>query len=223
MSPGLAVIGVAVVAGAVVAVSARESRVATLGLVLALVSAPLVGSGPPALLPLAARLVAAILAGYLLWVAVRRVPAATDGSRIGWPAESLLAAAAAVIGLAAGAAARNGPAEAIATALALAVVAAGPLVARGDALQTGLGLALGVTALELLRVGLAGPASALEQLVVAALVVAAAAASALLARAAVAVHGSLDLDARPVGGARRAAVAPPDTRGTPAVAARPGR
>jgi hypothetical protein len=227
VSLGLAVIGVAVVAGALIAVSALESRVAILGLVLALVAAPLVTAGPPAPLPLAVRLVAAILAGYLLWVAVRPVPARTAGSRLGWPAELLLAGTAAVVGWAAldgpGVAA-GGPREAGAAALAVGVLALGPLLGRADALQMGIGAALAITATELLRVGVAGAPSPLEELSVAVVVVAAAGAAALLARAAVVANGSLDVTAHRAAAARPAAgVAEPQPQPAPRLASRPRR
>ena len=202
MNPALAVIGVAVLAGAVVAVAAREGRVTVLGLALALIAAPLVVAPPPAVLPLAGRLVAAILAGYLLWVAVRHAPAhgRTHGSRLGWPVESLIAGAAATVGFGIGGTGTGVP-EAMAVGLALTAVAIPPLV-RGDALQVGVGAMLLVTAVEVLRVGVAGPPSPLEHVVASGLLVAVAAGVAKLVDAAVATGASLELGERGPGAAR---------------------
>jgi hypothetical protein len=69
MSPGLAALAVAVVAGGIIAVSSREARVAVLGLILAGVTAPLIGDPLPDPLALASRVIAMVLGGYLLWVA----------------------------------------------------------------------------------------------------------------------------------------------------------
>lgn len=205
MNPALAVIGVAVLAGAVVAVAAHEGRPAVLGLILALVAAPLVAAPLPAALPLAARLVAAILTGYLLWVAMRAAPAhgRTRGSRLGWPVEALFAAAAAVVGFGLGGAGAGGVPEAMSVGLALTALAIPPLV-RGDALQIGVGTALLVTAVEVLRVGVAGPASALEHLVASALLAAIGITTALLVDASIATGASLEVADRRPGGARPA-------------------
>jgi hypothetical protein len=203
MNPALALIGVAVLAGAVVAVAARESRVTVLGLALALIAAPLVVAPPPSVLPLAGRLVAAILAGYLLWIAVRHAPAhgRTHGSRLGWPVESLIAGAAATVGFGIGGTGTGGLPEAMAVGLALTAVAIPPLV-RGDALQVGVGAMLLITAVEVLRVGLAGPPTPLEHVVASGLLVAVAAGVAMLVDAAVATGASLELGERGPGAAR---------------------
>jgi len=206
VNPALAVIGVVVLAGAVVAVAAREGRVTVLGLVLALVAAPLVASPFPGVLPLAARLVAAILTGYLLWIAVRAAPAhaRTQGSRLGWPVEALVAGAAAAVGFGLGGAGTGGVPEATAMGLALVALAIPPLV-RGDALQVGTGALLLVTSVAVLRVGFAGPAPPLEHVVVSGLLVSVAAAVAMLVDSAVATGESLELGGRGPGAAR-----PPD-------------
>ena len=98
MNPALAGVAIVVIVGAVVAGSARNARTAILGLVVALVAAPLLADPPAAPLGLAARLVAAVLAGYLLWVATRGPAARTGGTLVGWPTEAFLAIAAAVVG-----------------------------------------------------------------------------------------------------------------------------
>lgn len=195
MSPALVALGVAVVAGAIVAVGAHEGRVGVLGLALALVAAPLVSDPLPGALPLAARLVAAILACFLLWVAIRPVPGRTRGSRVGWPVETLLAAAAALAGLGLGGVSGNGLPVAMAVGVALLALAVAPL-RRPDALQAAIGIALLVTGAALVRIGVAGPATALEQVLVALVVVAVGGAGAVVADAAIATGASLDLAAR---------------------------
>jgi membrane protease YdiL (CAAX protease family) len=65
VNPALAGVAIVVIVGAIVAGSARNARTAILGLVVALVAAPLLADPPAAPLGLAARLVAAVLAGYL--------------------------------------------------------------------------------------------------------------------------------------------------------------
>lgn len=195
----LAAAAVVVVAGGVIAVSSRESRQAILGLTLAAVAAPLVAVPLPDTLPLAARLVGAILGGFLLWVAVRGQPA-TRGSRLGWPVEALLAAAAAVAGFGAIGIVAPGPAadvfvgaeraviaprEALAAGFATGALAIGPIFAGRDVLRLGTGLVLAVLAAQLVRVGLAGSPSGLEQIVTAGLTVVVAGTSATLAANAV--------------------------------------
>src|SRR4029079_19819307 len=76
----------------------------------------------PGLVGLAARLAGAVLAGYLLWVALRKAPAPTAGWHVGWPGAAVLAAVAFVAGWFA--------AGSLATALG-ATGAEGPSAARG--------------------------------------------------------------------------------------------
>ncbi len=77
VTPLLVALAVLVAAGGVVAVSAREPRFAVLGMIIALVGAAYVADPLPGLVALAARLAGAALAGYLVWVALRRAPAPT--------------------------------------------------------------------------------------------------------------------------------------------------
>ncbi|HKG57005.1 MAG TPA: hypothetical protein VKA85_07145 [Candidatus Limnocylindrales bacterium] len=186
MNPGLAALALAVVAGGVIAVSAREARVAVTGLTVSGITAPLIADPFPGPLPLAARLVGSILAGYLLWVAVRHEPS-TRGSRLGWPVEALGAAAAGVAGYGAAgfAGPATGPAEALGAAFALGYLALGPLVVGTDTLRLGVGLMLVVLAGSVARIALAGSPPELEQLVLAGLTVAVAGAAGAVAAAAV--------------------------------------
>jgi hypothetical protein len=195
VSAGLVALGVAVVAGAIVAVGAHEGRVALLGLALTLVVAPLISGEVPAALPLAARLVAAILASFLLWAAIRPVPGRTRGSRVGWPVDSLLAAAAALVGLGLGGVSGTGVPVAMAVGVALLALALAPL-RRPDALQVAIGIALLVTGAATVRIGVAGTPLALEQLLVALSVVAVGGAGAIVAASAIATGGTLDLASR---------------------------
>ena len=184
MTPWLAALAVAVVAAGVVAVSAREARAAVVGLTICGVTAPLLADPPPAPLPLAARLVAAILAGYLLWISVRERPL-TRGSRVGWPVEALLAAAAAVAGLGAAgfAGPAGGPPEAEGAAFALGALAVGPILRGADVFRLAIGLLLAVLGAGVGQVALAGTPAPLDQLVIAGLTIVLAAAAGTIARA----------------------------------------
>jgi hypothetical protein len=218
VNPILLGVALVVVAGAVMAVSVRDSRIAVVatGLVLAfssVLSDPL--SEPVAV---AARAVGAILASYFLWIAARERPsiglgwATTDGSRIGWPAEVFLAAAAAVAGLAAhglGAPAL-GTGLASAAGFAVAALAVLPALTGRDVLRVGLGLLLLVCAALLVRAGLGGTGDPLEQLLTAGLLVTLAAAVAAMSWAVRTDGGGLGLaeEAAP-GRSRRAPDAHP--------------
>ena len=192
MNPILAGVALAVVAGAVVAVSMREPRVVILALAATLLTSPLLAEPVAEPVGLAARLVAAILATYLLWIAVREravvgpVAPSTGGSRIGWPAEVLMAASAAIVGFAAhglGAPA-GGPALASAAGFAVAALAVAPILTGRDILRVGVGLFLLLDAALVIRQALDGSPGQLEQLVTSALIVSLGGALAALAMAA---------------------------------------
>ena len=185
MNPALAGLAAAVLVGAVLAVSARDSRAAVVGLGLTLILAPLLASPLPLPLGLAARLAGGLLGAYLLWIAVR-AGGPTGGSRLGWPAEALLAASAFVVGLGTfglGAVAL-GPIEAQATGIALATLALVPVATGRDIVRIGIGLFLLLEGALLVRVGLGGNPSALEHLATAGLVAALGGSVAALAYAA---------------------------------------
>jgi hypothetical protein len=173
VNPALAALTCVVVAGAVVAVSAREARAALLAGLVTLLGAALIADPLPGPLPIAARLVAAFLAARLIAISVRGEGEATGGSRLGWPVEALLAAAAALIGYgthglgAPGA----GPAEAQAAGFAIGVLAAAPIVTGRDVFRIGIGAVLLLLGGLLVRQGLGGTPSQLEQLVTSGLVV----------------------------------------------------
>lgn len=71
MSLVLVVAAAATVAGAVLALSTRDARTALGGLALVILASPLVADPLPGIVPLTARIVGAILAIELLWIAVR--------------------------------------------------------------------------------------------------------------------------------------------------------
>ncbi len=162
----------ATVAGAVVAVSGRDPRTATLGLLVTLLGLVFVADPLPAPPVLAVRLVAAVLAGYLLWIAARESRSATSGSALAWPSEALLALAGAVVGWVThglGAPGR-GPEAASAAGVALLLLAAAPILLGGrDAFRVGVGASLLLAGTLAIRAGLAGTPGPVEQTVVAAL------------------------------------------------------
>jgi hypothetical protein len=186
VNPALAGVALAVVLGAVVAGSARSARAAVLGLVAALVLAPLLADPTPQPFGLAARLIAAILAGYLLWVAARGSGVRTGGSRLGWPAEVLIASAAAVVGYGSeglGAPAL-GPALAQAAGFALAALSIAPIASGRDVVRVGTGLLLLANGAILVRTALGGTPEALEEVAIAGMIAALGGAVAVLAMSA---------------------------------------
>ena len=139
MNPLLAVAAIAVTAGAVVSVAARDGRVALGGLAGVLLVSPFLADPLPPLLALLVRVVAALLAVYLAWIAVRSPGSVTRGSLLGWPVEALIAAAAWVIGFGTAGlgAAPLGPAEAQAAGFALVTLSVGPIVHGRDVYRLG--------------------------------------------------------------------------------------
>jgi hypothetical protein len=169
----LAGLACVVVAGAVVAITAREARAALLGLLVALLAAALVADPLPGPLPIAARLASAFLACRLIAIAIRDLDEPTSGSRLGWPVEAIAAAAAAVIGFGTHGlgAPGEGAAEAQAAGFAVGVLAASPIVSSRDTFRLGMGAMLLLLGGLLVRQGLSGTPSELEQLVTSGLVV----------------------------------------------------
>lgn len=183
MNPALAGVALAVTAGAVIAASAREVRAAMIGLALVLGLGPFMSDPLPGPAAMGARVVTGILVASLL-----RAVSVGDGdpgfgSRIGWPAETGLAAAAGIAGLSisAGLATlqpgrletvpgtdlldRLTP-EAVALAAGLASITVGlapAFFARG-ALRAAIGMLLLAQGVVLARTGVAGPPGELEQL-----------------------------------------------------------
>lgn len=192
MNPILAAVALVVVAGTVVAVAGRDARIAILGLAMVLIGSPVIADPLPAPLGLAARFVGAILSAYLLWIVARdrgraRGPGdPTSGSRIGWPAETLVAAAALVTGYAAHGLGAPPLGSALASAAGFAVAAlAVPAAMTGtDVFRVGIGSLLLLDAASLVRTGLGGTPDQLEQLITSGALVVVTAAMATLASSA---------------------------------------
>jgi len=191
----LALAAIVTVAGALAAITGRDARFALAGLVVALAAAPFLADPLPTPAALGTRIVAALLAGYLLFIVLRETTAVTRGSLVGLPAETLAAAAAFVIGYGTSGlgSAPLGPAAASATGFALAVIAVAPIVRGADIFRLGVALAILVTGAELIRVGLAGTPAPLEQLMTAALTVGLLGTVAVLCANVVAATGGLTL------------------------------
>lgn len=231
MNLALVAIVIAIVAGAVVAVSTREAAGAAIGLAVSLVAAALFSDPLPSAAVLGVRIVAALLAAALIRWAGRH--GTRQFSPLGWPGEALLATAAAVAGLGVavglasivigggpgGPGGEGAPGVAVGpvsiTTMALLIAAGCSLLVLGTApvvhgrlgVRWAVGLVLVTQAVLLIRVGLAGPASDLEEVARAALLVTAAASGAALARAAAAAaaarrgDGDDEADADPISAA----------------------
>ena len=173
MNLALAAITAVVVGGAVVAVTARDARATLLGLLVVLLGSALIADPLPGPLPIAARMAAAFLACRLIAVAIRGEGVVTSGSRLGWPVEVLAAVAAAFVGIGTHGlgATPAGPGEAQAAGFAVGVLAVAPIVSGRDVLRLGIGAMLLLVGASLVRVGLAGTPSDLEQLVASGLVI----------------------------------------------------
>jgi hypothetical protein len=199
----IAVFGaVAVVVGGLLAVSARDVRLVSAGLLLAIAATPLVASPLPDPLPIAAWLVGGLLASYLVLAAARANELTSSGSAIGPIAEAAAAATAFIVGLrilpvlqqsappdaTAAVAAQFADTAHAATAaqaagLALLVISLVPLIGR-DVLRIGIGIVLTTLGLALLMNAWVGALSPLANYGMAILVVGVAgAACAVLGRA----------------------------------------
>jgi hypothetical protein len=218
VTPVLVVLAVIAAGGAVVAVSAREPRVATLGVLVALLGSAFVAEPMPGSIALGARLVGAVLGGYLVWAALRGAPAPTAGSHMGWPGATSIAIvgflagwlAAAAVGGALASISGDGPSIGVAApgliagspvsraamgaAFALVALAAGPVLVARDVLRAGLGLLLMIAAAERLLAS-SGRTDDVAQLAFALLIAAGGATIAGLVRRSLRTHGDLDLRA----------------------------
>jgi hypothetical protein len=212
MNLALVAIVLAIGVGAVVAVSTRESAAAAIGLAVALVAAALFADPLPSASILGVRIVAALLATALIRWAGRG--AARQFSPLGWPGEAFLATAAAIAGLGVavglasigvvagdvggdgGPAGPAGASAAALTSMALMIAAGCTLLAVGGAplvhgrpgIRRAIGLVLATQAVLLIRAGIGGPGTDLEEVARAVLLVAAAASGAALTRATAAAH-----------------------------------
>lgn len=191
MSPLLVAAGALVAVGSAVAIGAATTRIAVLGLLVALVLAPFVADPLPASAVLGYRIAAAALAAFLLLLA-GRVDDRPAVPPLGLPATLVasLAALAAGLGATAVGLPSFGTAEALGPALAGLVVALAPVTRARHPFRLGAGLLVLANAALLGRVALVGTPPALEGLLAgAALVAVAAGAAAAAATGAVAVPG----------------------------------
>ena len=184
--------GALVALGAAIATGARGAPAASLGALACLVFEPFVAEPLPELPVALFRIVAGVLAAFLLLVAGRRA-GDESASPLGLPATLAAAAAAVVAGLGATAVGLPafGPSVAVAAGLACLAVALPPVIRARDAFRLGIALVVLVNAGLLLRSGLAGTQSALEVLVGGATLVALAAAVVTLAGMAATATGDL--------------------------------
>lgn len=196
MSPFQFGAALATLAGALVALSARDIRLILAGLVVTLGLAPVLADPLPSPIALAARLVAALLGAELILVALRGSAAPTRGAALGPVSLALAAAAAGVVGYATSGVGSPavGPPVATAVGFGLVTIALGPLVLGRDVLRIGLGMTLLVAGAELIRTGLAGTPGPLEQGALAGLTIAILGATATIAVAALASGHNLSVD-----------------------------
>lgn len=184
--------GVLVTLGAGVATGARGARAASLGALVCLVFAPFVAEPLPEIPVALFRIVAGVLAAFLLLVAGRRA-GDESGSPLGLPATLAAAAAAFAAGLGATAVGLPafGPSAAVAAGLACLAVALLPVIRARDAFRLGTALVVLANAGLLLRSGLSGTPAALEVLVGGAALVGLAAAVVTLVGTAATATGDL--------------------------------
>lgn len=221
MTPVLILLAALVAAGGALAVAAREPRLAALGAIVALVGSAYVADPLPGSLALGARLAGTVLAGLLIWIALRRAPATLSPRAIGLPGAGAVAIAAfsagwlaaSTLGTALATGSGDGPsAGALATALAagslvpraalaaafaLVVMAAAPVILARDLLRMGLGLLLLIAAAGLVRNALGVDAGAPAELALAVLLALAGAGVAAVVAAGLLATGDLDLRADP--------------------------
>jgi hypothetical protein len=226
VTAGLAALAIGLAAAGVLSVGTRDTRSSIVALAIVAVVSPVLATGLPGPLALASRLLAGLLATYLLWASVRGTPS-TAPSPIGIDAALALAVAAGLAGYFGGVSAPVGGGstgdgvapvpEAVACGVALLATGAPALFAGRDALRASVGALLVVHGAWLVRGGLVGSASAAEELALAVLVVALGAGGAALIARARGGSGTLDL------GARRAAMDGPRAPEAGEVAAREGR
>ncbi len=190
MSPLLLAAGALVAIGAAVGTGARDARIASLGLTLMLAATPFVADPLPGPLPLAFGVVAGILAGFLIFVAARRLPNRA-GPPLGLPATLGAAAAGFAVGIGATAVAlpRLGPDAALAAGLAACAVAVGPIAITRDVFRLGSALIVLVGGAILVLTAFAGTPEPLTGIAAGIVLVALAAALAAVTGGAVTATG----------------------------------
>ena len=180
--PWVALLGAIVVcAGGALAAATVDRRLAILGLAVALVAAPLIGTRAPDLLSLAFREVAALTGTYLLWIASgggRPIERREDGPL--FPALFVVLAFVGALILAPALGPNRGPIVGLAAAAGAAMAALALSVRAADLLIGGLSAILLLLAASLATTGLAGIAGALEHAVIGAALLAVSAAAAFV-------------------------------------------
>jgi hypothetical protein len=171
------------VCGALLAISGRDSRIVVGGLLVAMIAVPLAASPEPSTLTIGFRVIGALLASYLMWMAARTQSITSEGSGIGIAAEALIATAAFAVGwFAAPVQPLAGPPAAQAAGFSLAALAVVPLAGR-NVIRLGTAAAILVLSLSLLLSAWIGPMPALEQMVLMVLLVGIVGATSLLSSA----------------------------------------
>lgn len=172
--------GLVVVVAAAIAITLTDGRAVVAALFVALAVSPFVADPLPGSLEIAARLVAAALAGYVLWIVVRDGAIRSEGTAVGIAAELAVAAAAYVVGwwiepvrpL-------QGSLAEQASGFALVALAILPL-AGTNVLRAGIGVVLLLLGASLVMQTWLGPSPGLVQLALTALMLAVAAGLSLL-------------------------------------------
>jgi hypothetical protein len=172
--------GLVVVAAAAVAVTLSDGRAVAAALFVALAVSPFATDPLPGTLEIAARLVAALLAAYVLWIVMKGGAVRSEGTAIGVVAELAVAAAAYTAGwwlepvqpL-------QAPVAEQASGFALVALAVLPL-AGSNVLRAGIGVMLIALGASFVMQTWLGPAPALAQLALTALLLAVPAALSLL-------------------------------------------
>ena len=176
MTALLLVAGLGLIAGGSLAVAAAGLTGALAGLLALLALAPLMADPAPSLLVIALRIVGALLAVELLWIALHRHPELRGPSPLGMPAVLLSGAAGTLASLAIRPSPKplgellvgvDASAVALAAAVGLGIVALPAVLGRGPVGSIALGAAVLLTAAELLVVALAGPRAPLEHMLIA--------------------------------------------------------
>lgn len=191
MNPALTAVAIAVGAGAVVAVSSRDPRSALIGLAAVLVGSAFLVDPLPSPAALGVRIVGGLLCVAIVRQALIPETAEPASSPLGWPAEAVLAVAAAVGGggvaiglaIAAGLGGSSGASDAMpaaaaasailitGTAAAIFAVGATPAAIGGRGIRRTVGIVLVAVAVVLLRIGFAGAPTELEEVAIATLLV----------------------------------------------------
>ena len=180
MTALLVAAGALAAVGAAVAIGAHGPRAASLGVLLTLAFAPFVADPLPDLPVVAFRIVAGVLAAFLVRVAGRRVGPPEPG--LGMASAIVAAGAALVAGFGAAAVGLPafGPDAALAAGLACVAISVAPIARSREPFRLATSLLVLVNGAVLVRAGLAGTPPALEEIIAGASLVAIAAAGAVL-------------------------------------------